>query len=202
MSVGSNHQYYNLRLVNSIDQAVFLGDASAPLSRPLTFELFWATSSCMRMFLQFCDKFTCLGKSLGVACLKSFQISNSILSIVYGVYHQPTRFKKSSSDSSGNMRCTSPRFACSSERSSFWKYSACVKHVGSACFSATSLRKYFTARRRRFSSSAITRMERSISAFSCTAVITQKCLILAAKVRKRMEREKEIVKKMRNCYDG
>ena len=86
--------------------------------------------------------------------------------------HQPTLSRNSSNDSSGNISMPSPRLIWSLASSTRAKNSFRVRSVGSFCFSDTSLRRYLATRFSILSSSARAPRLRSISAFSCTAVIT------------------------------
>ena len=184
MAISRNHQYDDLRLVNRIDQAVFLGDAAAPLACSVTLELFRVTRACLRMCPQFLNQRFCLGKRFDVFRSQRQQIVNCILGIVDGVLRYPTLLRKSSSDSPGNIRYTSPCLACSSERSNLWKYSSRLISVGSDVSSRTTRRRYLATRWSAPSSSATMPKLRRISAFKdpiCTVDITSVSLVSGRK---------------------
>ena len=167
MAVGRKHENNHFGVVNLIDEAVLLGDATTPLSCAVTRERFWFSSSSAGMLFQFRFQFQQFLKGFGLFAFELPGIFNGLPLVYDGKCHYPTRAIRSSIVSPSSKRYEGPFFASST----LWKNSSLVKRVGSS-FSATSLRRYFTARLSRFSSSAITLMERSISALSCIAVMT------------------------------
>ena len=86
--------------------------------------------------------------------------------------HQLTLSRNSSNDSLGSISMPSPRRICALASSTREKNSSLVRSVGSASFSATSLRRYFATRFIMGSLSARIPMSRHIWAFNCTAVIS------------------------------
>lgn len=150
MPVGSENQHQYRIVEDSVYQTMLLGDAPAPTSLRLPLQRFWVASTCSRM---------------------AFQLLYRLVRIVNCIFHQPTRLRNSSRVSPGNILCVLPCRYSSSPRSRLAKNSSRGISVGSACFSETSLRRYFEARFSRFSSSAIMLKLRSISAFICIAVM-------------------------------
>ena len=53
MSEGRKDDYYNLCVVDLVHKAMFLCNASAPLSNTITGELFRLTRTCSRMLSEF-----------------------------------------------------------------------------------------------------------------------------------------------------
>lgn len=173
MSIGRQYEDYDLRVVNLIDETVLLRNTPTPRPSAIPLGLFRFSRSCERMLFQFFYQFFDFAKRPWLVEPQSEQVIFSLFSKINRIScHYPTLSKNSSNVSPGSMRCTFPSRACWRDSSIRAKNSSCVNFVGSACFSATSLRRYFAARFIRFSSSAMMLMLRSISAFSCTAVIT------------------------------
>ena len=168
MPVGRDYYNNNLCVVNLVNEPMLLGDTSTPFSWPGIWQRLGFSRAGARVFLQFAFQFKKFLESFRIFALQALRIFYGLLIVFDSISHYPTRLIKSSSVSSSRNSNVGPVFASSIRA----KNSSRVNSVGSACFSATSLRRYFAARFSRFSSSAMMLMLRSISAFSCVAVIT------------------------------
>ena len=172
MTISPQYKYEHRVVVNAIHQPMFLGDTTTPTAFWLAFQWLWMARTCLGVGLQFFQQILNFCICLGLTLAKFNQPLDSLIGIFYRVFHQPTLLRKSSRDSLGSILWVLPCLYSSSPRSRLAKNSSLETSVGSDVFSLTSLRKYFTARFSKLSSSAIRLILRRSSAFSCTAVIT------------------------------
>ena len=167
MTKGRDYDNNNLCIVNLINEPVLLGYTPTPFSWSGERQWFGSSRATTRVLLQFVFQLKKFLESFRILALQAFSVFYSLLVVFDSICHYPTRFIKSSRVSSSCNSNVGPFFASSIRA----KNSSRVNSVGSACFSATSLRKYLAARFSRFSSSAMILILRSISAFNCIAVI-------------------------------
>ena len=171
MPIGSNNVYVNLCIEDFVDESMLLRNLSTPLTCTVARELFGVTCACSRMIHQLVDQlhhfFVCIWivtTKLRDVLLRSLRKND--------VVHTQSELSHWFISSRSENRIPSPRRISSRPSSTRRKNSSFVRSVGSACFSAASLRRYLAARFSKASSSAIMLILRSISAFICIAVIT------------------------------
>ena len=168
MTKGRDYDNNNLCIVNLINEPVLLGYTPTPFSWSGERQWFGSSRATTRVLLQFVFQLKKFLESFRILALQALRIFYGLPIVFDSISHYPARLIKSSRVSSSRNSNVGPVFASSIRA----KNSSRVNSVGSACFSATSLRRYFAARFSRFSSSAMMLMLRSISTFICIAVIT------------------------------
>ena len=91
------------------------GNASAPLSCPIAFELFWLTGTCSWMLGKFVQQFYCFFETVWLICSK---IGNIFLRPFYKTYLiDHNEFSQAFISSILSKVVTFPCFACSSDSS-------------------------------------------------------------------------------------
>ena len=171
MPVGGKDIHIHLSIKDLINEAVLLRDFSTPLSRAVTRKLLGMTHACTRMIHQLVQQFDGFFMGTWLIMAKHRKVFLSSFGKNYFVHGQ-SEFSHLFISSRSENWTLSPRRICSRPSSTRRKNSSLESSVGSACISATSLRKYLVARFSRLSFSAMMLMLRSISAFISIAVIT------------------------------
>lgn len=171
MTIGREYVNVNLCFENLIYKAMFLRDGSTPLTTAIALQRFWMSSTCHGMFHQFIEQLDGFLKCSRLTVAQLCQILLSLFRINKGVHAQRELSHLFISWGFEKLMLL-PCLICSLASSTRAKNSSSLRRVGSAFFSAMSLRRYLAARFRRFSSSAIMLILRRISAFICMAVIT------------------------------
>ena len=167
MPVGRYHQHHNLGVVNLVHQSMLVANLVSPLACSVSGELLWLASACTGMLVKLTDKFQSLRVKLWLVLLQFCKVKLGFLLDFNKIAAYRLLIYRSSSSTLSNL-FDGPFLASSI----IWKNSSFVMSVGSASFSATSLRKYLATRFSMLSSSAIAPRLRSISAFNCTAVMS------------------------------
>ncbi len=171
MPISRKHIYVNFGFEDFVNQPVLFSNGTTPLTSTVTLQLFWMARTCLRMLHQLVEQFH--------RFLMCCRLATTQLGQVFFCLRRKNKFVHSQRElsqafiSSGFVkRLPFPCLISSRASSTLAKNSSFVINVGSACFSATSLRRYLAARFSRFSSSAIMLILRSSSAFICIAVIS------------------------------
>lgn len=171
MPVGPKYQHQYGIVEDSVHQAVLLSDVPAPTSLRLTLQRLWVAGSRLGMLHKFKKHFCHLLKCFWLMALQLLHFQLCLIGVFKLIHGGQRLLRKLCNSSAEFIRCVFPCLYSSSPRLRLSKNSSRETSVGSACFSATSLRRYLAVRFSRFSSSAIMLMLRRISAFICIAVI-------------------------------
>lgn len=171
MPIGGKDIHIHLGIKDLINEAVLFRNFSTPLSRTVTRKWLWMTRACTRMIHQFVQQ--CDGFSMGTWLITAQHRKIFLRSFGKDYFvHGQSEFSHLFISSRSENWTHSPRRICSRPSSTRRRNSSLESSVGSACISATSLRKYLVARFSRLSFSAMMLMLRSISTFISFAVIT------------------------------
>ena len=144
-----------------------------------------SSRACTGMNLQLFDERSSFAERCRLRVLQGEQIILGLRRIDNAI-HQPTRFRKSSRLSLGNISRPSPRRICSRPSSTRRKNSSRYISVGSDVSSRATCRKYLATRFSAPSSSAMMPRLRKISAFNapiCIEDITSVSLVSGRKGR-------------------
>ena len=196
MAVGPQHKHQYSIVKDAVNQPVFLGDSPAPSTLWLSFQGLGVTSACLGMFHQFNKHLCHFLESLWLIVLQLLHVRLCLVSVIKSIHDNQRLLRKWFNSSTELMRWVLPWRYSSSPLSRLARNSSLEISVGSFCFSATSLRRYFATRFSMLSSSARVPRLRSISAFNCTDVISLNCFF-AAKISIKSEiSSKKILKKL------
>ena len=185
MPVGGNDVHMHLCVEDFIDEAVLLRDTPTPHPSAVSRKRLGMSCACAGMKLQLFDERSGFPERCWLRALQGEQIVLGLRRIDNAI-HQPTRFRKSSKLSLGNISKPSPRRICSRPTSTRWKNSSRLISVGSDVSSRTTRRRYFATRWSAPSSSATMPKLRRISAFKdpiCAVDITSVSLVSGRKGR-------------------
>ena len=171
MPIGREYIDVNFGLEDFVNQSVLFGNGTTPLTSAVTLQLFGVACTCLRMQHQLVEQFHRFFVSCRLVAAQLGQIF-FCLRRIYKFVHGQRELSQAFISSGSEKRLHLPCLISSRASSTLAKNSSFVIKVGSACFSATSLRRYLAARLSRFSSSAMMLMLRSSSAFICIAVMS------------------------------
>ena len=154
MAVGSQHEHQYCIVEDAVNQPVLLGDSPAPSTLGLSFQGLGVTSASFGMFHQFNKHLCHFLESLWLIVLQLLHVQLCLVSVIKSIHDNQRLLRKWFNSSTELMRCVLPWRYSSSPLSRLAKNSSLEISVGSSCFSATSLRRYFATRFSMLSSSA------------------------------------------------
>ena len=87
VSVSREDEHYNFCIVNFIDQTMLLGDATTPLTSPITRKRLRMTCARTRMYTQFLYQCLCFHESLWLIFCQSNQVARSLFLEINSIGH-------------------------------------------------------------------------------------------------------------------